>query len=51
MAYPGVPEELSEDHQVSRVQGETHVSCSDRQHSHAGFGRELELVTELLPLS
>lgn len=45
MAYPGVPEKLSEDHQVSRVQGETHVSCSDGQHSHTGLSRVLELVT------
>lgn len=51
MVYPWVPEKLCEDHQVSRVQSETHVSCSDRQHSHAGLGGVLKLFTQLLPFS
>lgn len=50
-SHPGVPEQLSEDHQVSSMQGETHVSRGDGQHSHAGLARELELLTQLLPLS
>lgn len=49
MSYPWIPEELSKDHQVSRVQGQTHVGCCDGQHGHAAVGAELELLTELLP--
>lgn len=48
--YPGVPEELGEDHQGSRVQGETHVGRGDRQHGNTALGRMLEPVTQLLPL-
>lgn len=51
LAYPGVPEKLSEDDQVSRVKCETHVSCSDGQYGHTRTGRVLELLTQLLPLS
>lgn len=49
-SHPRVPEELSKDHQVSRVQGETHVGRSDGQHSHAGVSPGLEPVAELLAL-
>lgn len=28
-SYPRIPEKLGKDHQVSRVQGQTHVGCRD----------------------
>lgn len=48
-SYPWIPEELSKDHQVSWVQGQTHVGRCDGQHGHTAAGRELELLTQLLP--
>ena len=50
MLYPRVPEELGENHQISGVQGEAHVGCSDGQNSHAALGRVLEPLTELLSI-
>ncbi len=50
MTHSGVPEELGEHHEVSRVQREPHVSGGDGQNSHAAPLRRLEAVTQLLPL-
>lgn len=48
--HPWVPEELSEDDQVGRVQGEAHVGRRDGQNGHAGLGGILEPLAQLLPL-
>lgn len=51
ISYPWVPKELSEDDQISRVQGETHVGRGDGQNGHAGLIRVLELLAQLLSFS
>lgn len=48
-SYPRIPEKLGKDHQVSWVQGQTHVGCRDWQHGHTAVSRELELLAQLLP--
>lgn len=50
ISHPWVPEELGEHDQVGRVQGEAHVGCRDGQNGHAGLGRILEPLAQLLPL-
>lgn len=50
VTHSGVPEELGEHHEVSRVQREPHVSGGDGQNSHAAPLWWLEAVTQLLSL-
>lgn len=50
VSHPWVPEELGEDDQVGRVQREAHVGRRDGQDGHAGLGRELEPLAQLLAL-